>query len=156
MLSYYRNFIPHFTEKSTLLRNLLTKDAKLCWTSEHEQELSYLKDALVKYTELQLPMLDKDFTLQTDASDYGIGAVLMQEGENNELKPICFISRALTASERNYTTTEKELLAVIHALQKFQAYLEFAKVTIYTDHKAITFIKGLKIRLDDSHDGRYN
>ena len=74
----------------------------------------------------------------SDASNVGIGAVIYQDEANPHY--IAFTSRALTRSERNYSATKKELLAIIHALNKFDYFLHAQKLKLYTDHRALTFI----------------
>ena len=79
--------------------------------------------------------------VETDASNFAIGVVLSQRNENNELHPVCFFSRSLTKSEKNYPIYDKELLAVISAFKEWRHYLERAKhqFTVFTDHKNLTF-----------------
>jgi hypothetical protein len=80
--------------------------------------------------------MNKEFTIQCDASHEGLGAVLTQEGEKGP-RPIAFISRLLAAAERNYCISELEMLCVVWAVQKFAAYLEYSHFCIETDHQAI-------------------
>lgn len=84
---------------------------------------------------------DLPFIVETDASNFAIGAVLSQRNEKNELHPICYFSRSLNKSERNYSIYDKELLAVISACKEWRHYLEGAKhqFTVLTDHKNLTF-----------------
>ena len=92
---------------------------------------------------LQLPDLNKPFVLQTDASDCGLGAVLLQE-YGGVLRPVAFTSHTLTPAERNYSVAERECLAIIHALKRFDMYLDGATFQIQSDHLALSWLRGLK------------
>ncbi|KAJ9544951.1 hypothetical protein OSB04_024658 [Centaurea solstitialis] len=74
-----------------------------------------------------------------DASDYAVGAVLGQR-INNHFQPICYASRTLNDAQENYTTTEKELLAVVFTIEKFRSYLVFSKIIMYTDHSTLKYL----------------
>ncbi len=96
--------------------------------------------------------LNNPFTIQTDASGIGLGAVLLQttdQGEDERLKPIYFASRGLTKAEENYSATELECLAVIWAIKKFKNYVEYTHFTVETDHQALKWLQTLK-----EHSGR--
>ncbi|KAJ9544814.1 hypothetical protein OSB04_024521 [Centaurea solstitialis] len=77
--------------------------------------------------------------IMCDASDYAVGAVLGQR-KNNHFQPICYASRTLNDAQENYTTTEKELLAVVFAIEKFRSYLVLSKIIVYTDHSALKYL----------------
>ncbi|VDI63076.1 Hypothetical predicted protein [Mytilus galloprovincialis] len=91
------------------------------WEAIHERAFSSLKNALVKAPVLKLPNFSQVFILQTDASDNGIGAILLQDEDNIRL-PVSYASKKLKASERNYSTIEKECLAIVWAISKFQRF----------------------------------
>jgi hypothetical protein len=93
---------------------------------------------ILKQADERLP-----FVVKTDASSYAIGAVLVQ-GEAAEEHPVEYASRLLTAAEQNYSTTEREALAVIWALNKFRGYIESSPVTVVTDHQALRWLLSLK------------
>lgn len=98
------------------------------------EAMNKIKKLLQEKVELYQPDFGKPFELTTDASNSAIGAVLSQERN-----PITFISRTLTKTEQNYATNEKELLAVVWALQKLRNYLYgIADLTIYTDHQSLS------------------
>ncbi len=99
-----------------------------------------IKQALINTMGTDLPDLNKPFTIQTDASGVGLGAVLLQakgKGVDEEMKPIYFASRGLTKAETNYSATELECLAVIWAIKKFKTYIEYTHFTVETDHQAL-------------------
>ena len=95
-----------------------------------------MKRSLVEAPLLRTPDERKPYEVVTDASDYGLGAVLVQEG-----RPVAFESRKLNSAELNYTVTEKEMLAVVHALRVWRCYLEGAEFTVFTDHVSNTFFQ---------------
>ncbi|KAJ9544643.1 hypothetical protein OSB04_024350 [Centaurea solstitialis] len=85
------------------------------------------------------PDWNQPFEIMCDASDYAVGAVLGQR-INNHFQPICYASRTLNDAQENYTTTEKELLAVVFAVEKFRSYLVLSKIIVYTDHSALRYL----------------
>jgi hypothetical protein len=92
---------------------------------------------------LRLPDPDKRFILRTDASDDGLGAVLMQE-HDGKLHPVSYASKKLSGPERNYSTMEKECLAIIWGIRKFERYLQGVTFTLQTDHKPLTYLRSAK------------
>ena len=92
---------------------------------------------------LQSPNWDLPFEIMCDTSDYAVGAVL---GQRLDKKPtaICYASKTLVEAQINYTTTEKELLAVVYALEKFWSYILGSKIIIYTDHAALKYFLSKK------------
>ncbi|XP_064467809.1 uncharacterized protein LOC135378652 [Ornithodoros turicata] len=143
MIGFYRQFIPRCSDMTQPLTWLLRKGARWSWGEAQENAFSALTEAIAQITCLYLPDLNRPFVMQTDASDYGLGAVLLQQHEG-ELRPVAFASRTLTSPERNYTVTEKECLAIMFALNKFDMYLDGAKFAIQTDHQALTWLSRLK------------
>ena len=85
---------------------------------------------------LRLPHFDRPFTVVTDASDYGIGGVLLQESH-----PLALETRKLNSAELNYATTEKELLAIVHVVRTWRCYLEGYEFTVVTDHNPLVFFR---------------
>lgn len=119
---YYRRFIKDFSKIVSPLYALLTKDSQFEWTEASEKSFLQLKDLLTKAPVLQNPKWNLSFHIHADASDFGIGAVLNQK-ENSVEHAIYFISKNLQGPKLNYTITEKELLAVVYALNKFRHYV---------------------------------
>ena len=102
-----------------------------------------LKQALIEAPILQSPKQDLPFEIMCDASDYAVGAVL---GQRLDKKPtaICYSSKTIVEAQINYTTTEKELLAVVYAVEKFRPYILGNKIIIYTDHAALKYLLSKK------------
>jgi len=93
---------------------------------------------------LASPDHSKPFILQTDASDQGVSGILSQEQDDGSEKPIAFFSQKLTSTEKKYTTTEKECLAVLLLVEKFRCYVEGTKFEVITDHSALLWLLRLK------------
>jgi hypothetical protein len=131
------------------LCNLLTKDAKFDFDHDCKQAFEKLKAALSTAPVIKAPDWSQPFELMCDASDFAVGAVLGQKvGNDNHV--IHYASKTLSDAALNYTTTEKEFLAVVFALEKFRSYLLGSKVTIHTDHSALKYLiskKDSKARL---------
>jgi hypothetical protein len=117
------------------LSNLLRKNTPFVWTCETQASFQALKDALVSAPVLALPDFSKEFVVETDASDNGIGAVLMQ-GDH----PIAFVSKPLGPFTRGLSTYEKEYLAILLAVEKWRCYLQHAEFLIRTDHSSLASI----------------
>ncbi|XP_060536007.1 uncharacterized protein LOC132707976 [Cylas formicarius] len=143
MAGWYRRFVPDFSTLIAPLTKLTHKNASFVWDSNCEAAFNHIKNALASAPILTCPDFSKPFVLQTDASAYGLGAVLTQESGDGE-KVICFLSRSLTKQERNYSTTERECLGVIWAVEKLRNYLEGSHFTIVTDHASLIWLNNLK------------
>lgn len=142
--SWYRRFVPNFSTMTAPLCNLLKKNQNFVWSQECENSSKLLKEYLVSAPLLTCPNFDKPFVVQTDASDYGLGAVLSQIDENGDERVICYLSRSLSKAEKRYSTTEKECLAVLFAIERLRPYLEGAKFQVVTDHFALKWINNIK------------
>jgi hypothetical protein len=118
---------------------LLSKDVDYCWTLNCQQDFETIKEKLSTAPVLQGPNWALPFHIHTDASDKSVGAVLGQD-EDNKPYAIYFISKNLVGAELNYIVTEKELLAVVHALNKFRHYVTGYKVFVHTDHVSIRYL----------------
>ena len=113
--SYYRKFIPNFTTIASCLTRLTEKDVKFQWGDEEIKSFEELKQHLISSPILSFPMDKGRFIVDTDASNFGIGAVLSQI-QNGQEKVIAYASKSLSKSQRRYCTTKRELLAVVHFL----------------------------------------
>jgi len=141
--SWYRRFVPDFAKIVKPLNDLLRKGNKWVWTQEHRTAFEEVMARLVADPVLACPDFDKPFILQTDASDYGIGAILTQETERGE-KVISYSSRTLNGAQKNYSTTEKECLAIVWAIRKFKPYLEGYHFKIVTEHMALKWLNSIE------------
>lgn len=137
--SWYRRFINNYAEIARPLTTLLKKSSVWRWDAEHQEAFERIKHLLVSAPILRQADESKPFVLCTDSSAYCLGAVLMQ-GEGHDERPIEYASRLLTSAEKNYSTTEREALAVVWALGKFRGYVETAKVTVRTDHQPLRWL----------------
>ena len=144
MASYYRRFNSGFSDIATPLNRLTQKDVPFVWDKNCETTFQTLKEQLVSSPVLAFPETDGDYILYTDASNNGVGAVLAQEDGEGRERVISYASKAFSGSEKSWTTTEKEAYAVVWALQYFHPYVYGRKVVIYTDHKALKWLKNIK------------
>ena len=134
MTSYYRRFIRNFAKVAQPLHQLTAKGVPFDWTVESETAFQALKTRLVTPPVLVYPCFTKNFMLETDALIQGLGAVLSEVQEDGKLHPVAYASRALNPSEKNYSATELETLAVVWAVTHFHSHLYRNKVT---DHSAV-------------------
>ena len=112
--NFYRRFHIRYNELIEPFRDLLKENAKWEWSNKHTKALDTLKEAFIGRVCLKHILPNKTFKIQTDASDQGIGGVIYQVDDNNDHRVISIVSRCLTETESHYTTTEKELLAIIY------------------------------------------
>ncbi|PNF38366.1 hypothetical protein B7P43_G08976, partial [Cryptotermes secundus] len=143
LAGYYRRFIADFGAIAKPLTELLKKGNEWNWTEKEQARFDLLKFKLTNTPLLQYPDFSKPFILTTDASGYAIGAILSQ-GKLGQDKPIAYASRTLNEAELNYSTVEKELLAIVWACKHFRPYLLGRKFQIVTDHKGLTWIFNVK------------
>lgn len=142
-MSYYRQFIPRFSELSQPLMELTTLNPKqFKWTDKHTEIFHILIDSLIKNASLYLPDPKKTFYVQTDASDIcGAGRVYQKGPEGEELLLAC-ISRTFTKAERTYGAFRKEVLALLYTLRSMDFFLRYAdNIIIKVDAKAILFLR---------------
>ena len=137
MTNFCNRFIPNYSTITEPLRNLTRKDTIFTWERHHQEAFDTLKSLLVNATTVAFYNPDATTQIITDASPVGLGAILAQQQENGEYKPIAYGSRALTNTETRYSQTEKEALAVTWSCQHFHYYIYDRHVTIITDHKPL-------------------
>ena len=146
LAGYYRKFIPSFSSIAAPLLHLTQKAASFMWTDACEQAFQRLKQLLCSAPILAYPDFGKDFVLQTDASDYGVGAVLSQLDDSGHEKVIAYASKALTPREQKYSTTEKEALAVVFGTAHFRVYLLGRHFKLITDHNALRWLHTMEAK----------
>ena len=158
LLNYYGKFLPNLSVKLAPLYNLLNKNQKWYWGAEQEQAFQVAKDALQTNALLVHYDTTKPLILACDASQYGIGAVLSHSMDDQQERPIAYVSRTLSAAEKHYSQLEKEALAIIFAVKKFHKYIYGRYFIIESDHEPSHFFS-LSIReyhrwpLPESNDG---
>lgn len=146
MCSWYRRFIADFSSLISPLNDLLKgkrKKSSIVWSPEAEAAFIKIKQALVEAPILRTPDFNLPFTIQCDASDTGVGGVLTQEVEGEEVV-IAFCSRSLSKAERNYCVTQRELLALLFCIEKFRPYVEGTRFRVITDHYSLLWLNRLK------------
>nr|CAN81251.1 hypothetical protein VITISV_031915 [Vitis vinifera] len=138
-VGFYRRFIKDFSKILKPLCELLVNDAKFVWDEKCQKSFEELKQFLTTAPTVRAPNWKLLFEVMCDASDLTMGAVL---GQREDGKPyvIYYASKTLNEAQRNYTTTEKELLAVVFALDKFRAYLVGSSVVVFTDHSTLKYL----------------
>ena len=143
LAGYYRRFIKHFAKIAKPLNFLLKEGIKFIWGTEQQDAFNTLKQILTSNSILQYPNFSREFVLTTDASKEALGAVLSQ-GDIGSDRPIAYASRTLNKAERNYSTTEQELLAIVWAVKQFRPYLWGRHFKILTDHRPLKWLISLK------------
>ena len=141
LVGFYRTFIPNFASIAVPLTEMTSKGApnELEWTVIQEQAFNTLKYCISSPPILRLPDFSKEILLQTDASNDGLGAVLLQE-EDDTKHHIAFASRKLLDREKNYACIERECLAVVWGIQKFQNYLYGRHFILEVDHQPLQYL----------------
>ena len=132
MITYLGKFLPHLSDVTEPIRRLLDRDVEWHWDDAQKAALNQVKQLITREPVLRYFDNKKEVTLQCDASESGLGAVIMQEG-----LPVAFSSRALTNTEKNYAQIEKELLSIVHGCIRFYHYVYGREITVQTDHKPL-------------------
>lgn len=137
---YYMKFIWGYAHITAPMEKLLKKDTKFTWTEDCQRSLDILKENMVNVPILVFPDWRKVFHVHVDASSIALGTVLAQQGVGEIDHPMAFSSRKLSTAENNYTTTEREGLAMVYALQKYRHYLLGGHFKMYTNHSALRYL----------------
>ncbi|XP_040955925.1 uncharacterized protein, partial [Gossypium hirsutum] len=137
LASFYRRFVKDFSTIAAPLTEVIKKSVGFKWGETQEKAFQTLKAKLCSAHLLKLPNFAKTFELECDASGIGIGTVLMQDKQ-----PIAYFSEKLNGAQLNYSTYDKELLALVRALQVWQHYLLPNEFVIHTDHESLKWLKG--------------
>lgn len=135
LAGYYCKFVRHFAIIARPLTDLLKKGTLFVWTSVHSSAFSALQQALMTAPVLAHPNFTRSFQIQTDASEGGVGAVLLQDGHL-----LAFVSKALGPRTRGLSTYEEEYLAVLVAVEQWRAYLQHGEFIIFTDQRSLVYI----------------
>ena len=136
LAGYYRKFIPDFATVTAPLVRLTQKNTLFNWTDECESSFNRLKGLLCSAPILSYPKFDREFLLQTDASDFGVGAILSQIDDDGLENVVAYASKALTSRVQNFSTTEKEAYAIVFGAKHYRVYLLGRHFQIITDHNA--------------------
>ncbi|CAD6962302.1 unnamed protein product, partial [Tilletia controversa] len=145
--NFYRRFIWQYSKVTSPLTALLRKDTSWKWTPQCQEAFDTLKRAFTSAPILQHFDPTKSITMETDASDYALAAVISQPDDNDILHPVAFRSRKLTAAELNYEIHDKEMLAIVDTLESWRHLLMDSQhtVTILTDHKNLEYFTTSKL-----------
>lgn len=144
-VSFYRRFIPNLADIVAPVNDLLKKfrSNKLDWSEEQISRINTLKHKLASAPILVLPNYDKTFYVRTDASDTGLGAILLQKSEGL-LMPVAYASRALVDREKRYAVIERECLSIVWAINKFKYYLYGREFVLQTDQQPLVYLRNMK------------
>ena len=146
MAGFYRKFCRNFSLLTAPLTDLLKRDSSFKWGTACQKAFDQVKELLTSQPVLAAPMLDRPFKLAIDASNAGMGAVLLQKGDDGVDHPVSYYSKKFNAFQVKYSTIEKEALALLLALQHYEVYVGGLSktVTVYTDHNPLVFVSKMK------------
>lgn len=142
LVSWYRRFIKDFSTICSPISDLLhgrKKGQSITWTTEADQAFNEIKRRLTSAPVLASPDFTKPFIIQCDASNTAVGSILYQASDGIE-HPVAYASRTLNKCERKYSTTEKELAALLFSLEKFRSYVQGTRFTVETDHASLLWL----------------
>ena len=137
MAGYYRQCVPQFAKVASPLVKLTRKYVWFSWGEEQQEAFDTLKKLLISSRVMAHPNTQKPYKLYTDACEYAVGAILVQEDDEGIERPIQYLSKQFAGAQLRWATIEKEAYAVVYALTKLRPYLYGAEFTIYTDHKPL-------------------
>ena len=148
MSGFYRKFVANYSDLVNPLTNLLKKNVKFVWSPECQTAFESLKAVLSNSPVLTAPDFNRPFKLAIDASDVGVGAVLLQEDDSGVDKPVCYFSKKLNKHQKCYSTIEKETLSLVLAMLHFEVYVTngTGEIIVYTDHNPLVFLEKFKTK----------
>lgn len=144
LAGFYQKFIPSYSDITAPISDLLKKGKKVLWSNEADVAFNKLKSALVSAPILANPNFDLPFIIETDSSDQAIGAVLTQI-QDGDRKCLAFFSKKLSATQRRYSATERECLAVLLSIENFKHFVEGTRFIVQTDAMSLTFLRTMSI-----------
>ncbi len=144
--NFYRRFVEDYAGLTCPLERLKRKDVAWRWAVEEQQAFEWLKWAFVEAPVLMMPHMEAPFRVETDASDFAVGAILSQQDADGDWRPVAYYSIAMQPAERNYDIYNKELLAIVRALEAWRPYLEGNPhcVDIFSDHRNLEYFMTAK------------
>jgi transposase InsO family protein len=139
LTNYYRRFIPSFSEIAAPLTDLTGKDVPFCWTEREQLAFELLKLRMTTADVLAHPNPDRPYIVTTDASGFALSGVLSQDQPDGSRRPVAYMSRKLSPAERRYATHDKELLAIVRAVEHWRCYLEgnAHPILLLSDHRSL-------------------
>jgi transposase InsO family protein len=144
-VNYYGKFLPQLSQVARPLAKMTGSKTPFQWGPAQQTAFEEIKMLIVEKVVLAFPDVNQPYNVITDASDYAIGGVLAQKDPVHQIeRPVMFISKALSERESRYSVSEKELYAIIHALEKFRPYIFGRTFDCTTDHRALTWLCGKK------------
>ncbi|CAM5073805.1 unnamed protein product [Eretmochelys imbricata] len=146
LAGYYRQFVLHCSEITAPLTDLTKKKQPnaVQWTEECQKAFNQLQATFMSDPVLRVPDFDKPFLVTTDASEQGVGAVLMQKGPDQELHPVMFLSKKLSERESHWPVSEKECYAIVYTLEKLRPYVWGQRFHLQTDHAELNWLHTTK------------
>ena len=144
MAGFYRHFIDSYAKITRPLCALLKKDTKFCWDQTCQTAFETLKEKLCSAEVLAFFNPNAPTRLHVDASHKGLGAIMLQEQDDGEIRPVFYISRSLNKAEKNYNILNLEATSIIWALKTLRPFIHGRKITIITDHSALCYLRTLK------------
>ncbi|CAC5365635.1 unnamed protein product [Mytilus coruscus] len=141
-INYLAKFVPNMSAITKLIRKLLKEEHEFIWTHEQQQAFEKLKDIITKNPVLSFYDVSKPVTVSCDASQCGLGAMLIQDN-----KPVAYASRLLTDAESRYANIERELIGVLFGLERFNDYTYGKRLNVESDHKPLEMIVRKSIRV---------
>ncbi|MES9884237.1 MAG: RNase H-like domain-containing protein, partial [Sedimenticola sp.] len=144
LCNYYKRYVKGYSTIASPLYHLLKQDVDFTWTDQCEESFQNLKIALTSAPVLAYPDMNKQFILSCDASGTAISYILGQKDSQNREHPIAYGGRALTVSEKKFSISERECLALVEGVRHYRHFLEHQKFVIITDHAALKWLQDLK------------
>ena len=145
---FYRRLIPEFSKLARPLTELTGKNAVFQWTEARQKSFDDLRDVLLSDVVLAYPDVSREFhfELHSDASNFCIGGVLSQYDSNNQLRPVYFLSKQLSGSQKKWSVIEKELYSVIFCLERLRPLIYGCQITVRSDHNPLKYIESSKLK----------